>query len=647
MTTARPSGEPAATGSARSPGRPLLLGHFLTRLIWVCVGPLLLLALYLAADRVEHLHEDRALRAAQLAQAVVGTIDRELQARVTALKVLADSPAIGDPRRRAELHTQATGFRQHVGGQVLLADDQGHMLMNTRLPHGTPLPPMPRPKGQAAAPTVLQTGRPAVSDAFVGPVANRWLVAVGVPVPRPAGEPQLVLLATIEATELQRLLDAQTLPAGWALQLVDSNGQRLALRSTEPAVTFDDASSAGHFRVASQLAPWTLELHIPADVYRAPLAMGALTMAIAVLGATLAGVLGGHLAGRRLGRQVASLARAHVPGTPLPQIAEIAAVRRLLDATGETQATAQARLRESEQRFRRLFRDAPLPMALIHRDGRLGDLNARFVQVFGYDRDDLPTLEHWGRLAYPDAAYRQQVTQTWRAGITRAAASGTDIEPGEYHITSKDGSVRTHEVSGIVMGDVVLAVFFDVTERIQSARAIQALHDDLERRVIERTRELELARVSAEAANRAKSSFVANMSHEIRTPMNAIIGLTHLMRRDVKDPVTLQRLDKVGDAANHLLQVINDILDLSKIEAGKFRLEEADFSLGAVLSRCRALVAERAQAKGLDLSVQVDGVPDALRGDPTRLSQALLNLMSNSEIHRHRPHRGARTPVVP
>ncbi|OYV02184.1 MAG: hypothetical protein CFE45_01510, partial [Burkholderiales bacterium PBB5] len=138
------------------------------------------------------------------------------------------------------------------------------------------------------------------------------------------------------------------------------------------------------------------------------------------------------------------------------------------------------------------------------------------------------------------------------------------------------------------------------------------------------------ARDRAEQANRAKSAFLANMSHEIRTPMNAIIGLTHLMQRDMRDDVSSERLSKVSEAAHHLLDVINDVLDLSKIESGKLRLEQTDFPVDAVLSRACALVADRARGKGLELVVSSEGVPPVLHGDPTRLSQALLNLMSNA-----------------
>ncbi|MET0382479.1 MAG: response regulator [Burkholderiaceae bacterium] len=141
---------------------------------------------------------------------------------------------------------------------------------------------------------------------------------------------------------------------------------------------------------------------------------------------------------------------------------------------------------------------------------------------------------------------------------------------------------------------------------------------------------LQHSRDQAEAANRAKSAFLANMSHEIRTPMNAIIGLTHLMARDAGDSLQKDRLAKVDDAARHLLQVINDILDLSKIEAGKMVLEQTEFSLDLLVARAFEMVSGRANEKGLELVLDTRQVPDGLCGDPTRLSQSLINLLSNA-----------------
>ncbi len=137
-------------------------------------------------------------------------------------------------------------------------------------------------------------------------------------------------------------------------------------------------------------------------------------------------------------------------------------------------------------------------------------------------------------------------------------------------------------------------------------------------------------RDAAQDASRAKSAFLATMSHEIRTPMNAIIGLTHILQRDAQDALQRDRLAKMGAAGRHLLQVINDVLDLSKIEAGKMVLEETDFAPAEVLARSVDLVADRAREKGLDLQVDAGPMPARLRGDPTRLAQVLLNLLSNA-----------------
>ena len=137
-------------------------------------------------------------------------------------------------------------------------------------------------------------------------------------------------------------------------------------------------------------------------------------------------------------------------------------------------------------------------------------------------------------------------------------------------------------------------------------------------------------RDTAKAATHAKSVFLANMSHEIRTPLNAILGMAYLLRREGVTEQQAERLGTINAAADHLLGVINDILDLSKIEAGKLTLEKTRLEVDVLLSNVLSIIASRAQAKGLKLSVEAEKVPRHLVGDPTRLAQALLNYANNA-----------------
>ena len=138
------------------------------------------------------------------------------------------------------------------------------------------------------------------------------------------------------------------------------------------------------------------------------------------------------------------------------------------------------------------------------------------------------------------------------------------------------------------------------------------------------------AKDAAESANIAKSVFLANMSHEIRTPLNGIIGMTHILRRGGVTPVQAERLEKIDTAAAHLLGTINDILDLSKIEAGKIALEEAPLTIGSVLANVNSIMGVRALAKDLILRIETESFTPGLQGDPTRLQQVLLNYVGNA-----------------
>jgi signal transduction histidine kinase/ActR/RegA family two-component response regulator len=165
---------------------------------------------------------------------------------------------------------------------------------------------------------------------------------------------------------------------------------------------------------------------------------------------------------------------------------------------------------------------------------------------------------------------------------------------------------------------------------LEREQALRELNTTLESRVSERTIALSQAKEVAEEASRSKSIFLANMSHEIRTPLNAISGMAHLMRRAGLPPEQGERLGKLETAGEHLLEVINMVLDLSKIEAGKLALEEAPFDPRTLFENISSMLHERALEKHLVLRCDLPQLPAQVLGDRTRLQQGLLNFASNA-----------------
>jgi PAS domain S-box-containing protein len=298
----------------------------------------------------------------------------------------------------------------------------------------------------------------------------------------------------------------------------------------------------------------------------------------------------------------------------------------LVDITDRKRAEGE--LQEREALLRTLTQHARVGMVMVNSDRRYVFANSAYAEILGlasagivgqriadvlpavYDEQIRPRLER----AFAGERVRYELQMPRRAGWDGDRVFAVTYDP----------PVAT------LHGPCVIVVIVDISERVRAQQAVEELAASLEHRVRERTAELAQALEAAATANRAKSTFLANMSHEIRTPMNAILGLTHLMTRDSTDELMQDRLAKVDDAGRHLLQVINDILDLSKIEAGKLVLEDAVFSLDELLGRALAMVRSRAIEKGLELVLDFGHLPQRLRGDPTRLSQALINLLNNA-----------------
>ncbi len=253
-------------------------------------------------------------------------------------------------------------------------------------------------------------------------------------------------------------------------------------------------------------------------------------------------------------------------------------------------------------------------------------------RIFGIGPDYPHNVDGWVQFMHPDFT---QPMNDYLVGCIR------DKKPfdAEYKMfRPNDGEERWMHGQGKIVYDSdgqpvsLLGTVQDITERKKTEQLIADANKNLEQQIIERTRELVIAKEAAEQASLAKSQFLANMSHEIRTPMNAIIGMLQLLQKEAVDDKNIQRLNKLNQAARYLLSILNDILDLSKIESQKLSLDMAAFRLDDVLSNVEHIYRQPAANKHLAFEIVVD---DGLRqqvlvSDAMRITQILVNYLGNA-----------------
>lgn len=286
---------------------------------------------------------------------------------------------------------------------------------------------------------------------------------------------------------------------------------------------------------------------------------------------------------------------------------------------------AEEAMRLSEARYRTLFEQAPDGLLLSDSDSRYLDANASMCQMLGYRREELIGLSAMDILALHEFSHVEPAIEAIRKRRDHHR---------EWTFRRKDGSLFPVEVIATLMPDGrMLGMVRDITARKEAEAALRELNETLEQKVASRTAQLQTALVRAEAADQIKSAFLATMSHELRTPLNSIIGFTGIVLQGLPGPINAEQAKQLGmvrGSARHLLELINDVLDLSKIEAGQLDVRPESFDLPAVIERVTASVRPLAEKKRLSLDVQLASGLGEMITDRRRLEQVLLNLLNNA-----------------
>ncbi len=294
---------------------------------------------------------------------------------------------------------------------------------------------------------------------------------------------------------------------------------------------------------------------------------------------------------------------------------EVAVAERTADLQREVaeRARTEAALRESEQRFRSMFDQVPIGVIYTDLQGRILQANPKLRDMVGYNLDELTRMNVADLTHSEDRAADIELNRRLVSGQLSSFRRQKRLVSKERRVIQVQAGVSLlHDEQG--RPDRLVSVLEDITEHLK-------------------LQEAERARESAEAANRAKSDFVSRMSHELRTPLNAMLGFAQLLELDRQQPLLPRQIEwtsQIQQAGWHLLHMINDTLDLSRIESGSLKLDMAAVPLAHAVEATRALVEQAARHKGVAIEVDLDSRASTVFGDPTRVKQVLTNLLSNA-----------------